>query len=158
MAEWGVTQKDCLHVMIALQHNSLSVATDVPWGRDVFDVIVLITDPEASKQVRFEFIADMVAQTNVDWVDTVGYSAELLHDMIDGASVAIGREAWVGGGSPMTAWHDHITDWSEMLAFVRLGGQGGSDNKLIVVLGNNEAYEYFRKHINDDTGLAGIPT
>jgi hypothetical protein len=36
----------------------------------------------------------------------------------------------------MTAWHEDLTDSDSMIAYIRSGGQGGTDNQLIIVIGS----------------------
>jgi len=81
-------------------------------------------------------IAEDLVRLPTDWIDIMGTGSEWLHDVIDRAAVAIGRQDRVGDGIPMTAWHDDLRDMAAMIDFLRLGGLGGTDHKLVVVVGD----------------------
>jgi len=80
-------------------------------------------------------IAESLVKLPVDWIETMGARCEYLHDLLDEASVSIGRQRRVGDGNPMTAWHDQLSDTSEMVSYIRMGGQGAAERKVVVVVG-----------------------
>jgi hypothetical protein len=80
-------------------------------------------------------IAEGLVKLPVDGVETFGPRCEFLHDLIDEAAVSIGRQKKVGDGNPMTAWHKQFSDVNEIISYVRTGGQGASERKVVVVVG-----------------------
>jgi hypothetical protein len=108
----------------------------LPWGLDPFDCVVFLCEklPDSAS------IAAELAGTAADWIQVAGVGAEALHDAIDRASVAIGRQRAVGDGSPMTSWHEEDTTPAQM-AQVALLCFGGEDRVAIVVVGNAQAFE-----------------
>jgi hypothetical protein len=94
-----------------------------------------------------ERLADQVSigllKLHTDWIETMGRGSESLHDRIDEKSVALGAQAQVGGGRPMTAWHEEFDDLDVMAEYVRLGGQGASRYKLVFVIGPEHSAAYF---------------
>lgn len=112
----------------------LASLDDLPWGNEEFDAFVVVLDPSALGESGAVF-RTLVA-LNVDWVETLGPGAETLHDQIDAASVAIGRQTAVGDGSPMTAWHEDLIEMDQVVEYVRGGGHGASERKLVLVVGD----------------------
>jgi hypothetical protein len=80
-------------------------------------------------------IAAEIVKLPVDWVEIFGSRCEYLHDRIDVASVSIGRQEKVGDGSPMTAWHNHLSEIEDIVSYIRTGGQGSAGTKIVVVIG-----------------------
>jgi hypothetical protein len=58
-----------------------------------------------------------------------------LHDAIDRASVAAGRQRAVGDGSPMTSWHEEEQSAEEMAEVAALCF-GGHERVLVLVVGD----------------------
>ncbi len=108
---------------------------ELPWGSEECDAFVAILDPQLlTGQLATDLSLRIVGLT-VDWVETMGEKAESLHDSIDNASVLIGRQKRVGDGIPMTAWHQDLSHVDQMRDYLVLGGHGGTENKLVVVIG-----------------------
>ena len=107
----------------------------LPWGSDPFDCVVFLYEnlPHNAD------LATKLAGTAADWIQIAGADAEALHDAIDRASVAIGRQRAVGDGSPMTSWHEEDTTPVQM-AKVALLNFGSKDHVLILVVGNEQAW------------------
>jgi len=105
----------------------------LPW--EVFDCVVLNCQGVLSR-VDVEILAKEVTQAETDWVQTVGPQAEILHDAIDAMSVRIGRQVAVGDGNPMTSWHERVATPDQMIRMVLGGTFGGSDNVVVIVLGD----------------------
>lgn len=104
----------------------------LPWGDARFDCAVLLCDPDRAKRQIVALGAELV-RANLDWVQVAGIGSEAAHDAIDAASIACGRQAAVGDGSPMTSWHDEARSIRHMADEVFLCGQ---DWVLILVIGN----------------------
>lgn len=82
-------------------------------------------------------LIELLAARTTDWIEVFGFNAETIHDAIDVASVRSMRQDAIGDGDPMTAWHDEITDDSDIASYVLTGGYGYCENKLLVVVGTN---------------------
>src|SRR5262249_47728733 len=67
----------------------------LPWGDQPFDCVVFLCDPGRAVTMREELSREL-ARANLDWVQVCGKGAEGLHDAIDRASVAVGRQRAVG--------------------------------------------------------------
>ena len=107
----------------------------LPWGGEPFDCIVFLCDPDRARAVARTLSADL-ARSRVDWVQVAGREAEALHDAIDHASVAAGRQRAVGDGSPMTSWHEEAESVGAM-AEVSCLGFGFQDHVLVLVVGQD---------------------
>ena len=105
----------------------------LPWGDEPFDVFLVALGDAETDEVARRAIAELVKLNN-DWIETFGVAAERLHDEIDEASVAHGRQTTVGDGRPMTAWHDDLTSDSAVIDYIRRGGHGSCDYKLVAIL------------------------
>ena len=116
-----------------------------PWKDALFDCFVLVpseklTDEECRK-LAFE-----IADTNTDWVHTLGESSEKLHDAIDLMAIEIGRQVMVGEGIPMTSWHEELTSLPDMATFVSEGGLGHNcDYQLVILVGTEQEYLKFKE-------------
>jgi hypothetical protein len=125
-AEYIRTGDACLYVC----PFRVEYLRSLPWRAELFDAFVIsLEDEDASERTR-DAIAELVRLNN-DWVETFGIAAERLHDDIDEASVAVGRQRAVGDGSPMTAWHDDLTSLERIVDYIRRGGHGSCDYKLV---------------------------
>lgn len=107
----------------------------LPWRDDECDAFVAILDAEFLTEQMARDVSRQIVSLRLDWVETMGKRAEFLHDSIDNASVSAGRQGKAGDGDPMTAWHEGLADIRGMVDYLKLGGLGASDNKLVVVLG-----------------------
>jgi hypothetical protein len=105
----------------------------LPWGDQPFDCVVFLCDPGQAKTVREE-LSHELARANVDWVQVAGSGAEELHDAIDRAGVAVGRQRAVGDGSPMTSWHEEALTPEDMAEVAALCF-GGEEQVLVLVVG-----------------------
>lgn len=104
------------------------------WQSEPFDCFILDlgarTESKAIRAVALE-----IAANETGWVETFGPSAEAYHDAVDLASVEFGRQARVGDGVPMTAWHEELDSVDAILEYVRLGGHGSCWRKIILLVG-----------------------
>ena len=107
------------------------------WGDSEFDVFVAILDSIPQMEQMRETLEKLVALNN-DWIETLGPESEALHDHIDQASVNVGRQAAVGDGFPMTAWHKRLVRSDEMADYITCGGLGASYYKLVLVIGSKK--------------------
>ncbi len=113
---------------------------ELPWGKEEFDVSILIFDQSIALSNSVKKLVEELVRRNSDWFETLGVGAERLHDEIDKAGVRAGRQKAVGDGSPMTAWFEEVTDPKQMAEHSFLGG---SDNRVIVVLGTSKDFNRF---------------
>jgi hypothetical protein len=127
---------------IAFANAEVTAREVLPWGGERCDVLVAIVDQSKFSKEVADRIATELVQMNIDWADTMGAGAELLHDFIDECSVAAGLQLMVGDGIPMTAWHEEM-GVAEMAEFVARGGMGGYERKLVVVVGADEVVARF---------------
>jgi hypothetical protein len=109
--------------------------TELPWGSETFDCVVFLLDADVS-HLLVGALSSELAQSRVDWVQVAGRGAEELHDAIDRASVAAGRQMAAGDGSPMTSWHEEAESLGAMteIAWVCFGDQ---DWVLVLVVGQD---------------------
>jgi hypothetical protein len=110
----------------------------LPWREDPCDAFVVIRNPDLLTQRVIEQISAELTLMRTEWIETLGPKAELLHDCIDAASVSIGRQTKVGDGDPMTSWHKDLLNLSDVGDYLKLGGLGASNFKIIIVLGSDE--------------------
>jgi len=108
----------------------------LPWGDEPFDCVIFLCDTGQAEAVR-EDLSREIARANVDWVQVAGIGSEELHDAVDRASVAVGRQKAVGDGSPMTSWHDEASS-IEQMAKVAASCFGGEDRVLVLVVGREQ--------------------
>jgi hypothetical protein len=113
-----------------------------PWGDRRFDIFVAVLDPIVRIEQMRPVLERLVALNN-DWIETLGPEAEALHDEIDQASVAVGRQNAIGDGSPMTAWHEESMGHDEMIEYISGGGHGGSEYKLVLLVGSQDSCTRF---------------
>ena len=118
-----------------------SALGNFPWGDATFDCVLVSANHQRTKQLGKEF-ANQVVRCNTDWVQTTGPDAELIHDLVDEASVRAGRQHKVGGGSPMTSWHTEATTLEE-IAEVAANCLGSSDFVLCVAVGETTSTNRF---------------
>jgi hypothetical protein len=123
----------------------------LPWLLEEFDAIVLVTDETILTPELAQTIADRLVNLNNDWIEVLGKKSEFLHDLIDEASVAAGRQGYVGEGLPMTGWDDEATPTS-MLATVERGGHGGNNYKLIVIVADDLGFREWLDRIKSRFG------
>ena len=124
----------------------------LPWLDSECDAFVaILTDGLLTDEVA-KAVSTRLVELPTDWIETMGSRAEFLHDRIDNASVAAGRQARVGEGNPMTAWHEDLSDMNAMIEYVRLGGLGASNNKLVVVIGPEAASSQFADGLRRRSG------
>jgi hypothetical protein len=122
-----------------ISHLKVPSPEKLPWRKRECDAFVAILAPELlTDELAVEVSASLV-RLCTDWVETMGGRSEYLHDMVDIASVEAAMQAHVGDGNPMTAWHDDMRDVQAMSEYLRSGGLGATDNKLVVVVGSEEA-------------------
>ena len=107
----------------------------LPWSRQECDAFVIVLDEESLSNDLAAEICGRLVQLPVDWIETMGARCEYLHDRIDEASVTMGRQAKVGDGNPMTAWHEWLSDTDDMISYIRSGGHGSAERKIVVVVG-----------------------
>jgi hypothetical protein len=121
----GKNDTDTSYFVVKYELGCLSV---LPWKDELFDCLIFKSDTnDLMKQAIDELLAK-----NCDWLHTTGTDSEYWHDYIDQRSMDIGRQAAVGDGNPMTAWHEEMTTpekWETSINF------GGSDFFLIVLVG-----------------------
>lgn len=83
-----------------------------------------------------------IASQKSDWIEIFGYNAEKIHDAIDAASVACGRQPSAGFGVPMTSWNDYECD-EDVIEYLQTGGHGASSTKLLIFLGTDDEEKKF---------------
>jgi hypothetical protein len=105
----------------------------LPWDAEPFDCTVCLNDAPMSHG-ELNRLSLALAATNTDWIQITGTNSQLLHDAVDEASVAIGRQAAFGDGEPMTSWHDDATTPDEIAELATLC-LGGNDQALVLVVG-----------------------
>ncbi len=115
----------------ALYHAGCLAA--LPWGDEAFDCVVFLRGSTQTPAARTELSREL-ARANVDWVQVAGDGAEELHDAIDRASVFVGRQQFVGNGSPMTSWHEEAQSAEDMAEVAALCF-GGQNHVLVLVVG-----------------------
>jgi hypothetical protein len=71
----------------------------------------------------------------------------MLHDALDAASVSVGRQTHVGDGNPMTGWHTNVATPNEIIEYLKLGGLGSSEFKIVVVLGSDQDVSLVVNHL-----------
>ncbi len=111
---------------------------DLPWGREEFDCLVWLGDVLTDE--RLAEVARAVAELNNDWIDVAGHRSQELHDEIDQAAVALGRQRAVGDGCPMTAWHTEVQS-IPALAQLACSHCGNNDNLLVIVVAAERVLE-----------------
>lgn len=92
-----------------------------------------------------------VASRKSDWIEVFGYHAEAIHDAIDNASVESRRQASVGFGVPMTSWNDFAST-EDVVSYLRTGGHGVSDTKLLIFIGTDNEERDFWNMIDRNDG------
>lgn len=107
-------------------------------ANNAFDCLVFNTELRLPL-VEIDRVAFRLAKSVSDWVEVFGHDAERLHDAIDNAAVAMGRQSRVGDRDPMTSWQDDLMTEREFAAYAWSGGQGTSEYKLILVIGSTDA-------------------
>src|SRR5438270_6234966 len=68
-----------------------------PWGEEMCDCFIVLGNRAVEPEIA-RCLAHDIASLNNDWVDVYGTHSEAIHDMVDEASVAIGRQKAVGDG------------------------------------------------------------
>src|SRR6266403_1174380 len=81
------------HYFAALYHPGC--LRTLPGGEEPFDCVVFLCDFNRGKSVCKKLSRELV-EANVDWIQIAGRGAEKLHDEIDAASVAMGRQTAIG--------------------------------------------------------------
>jgi hypothetical protein len=125
-----IGQDDADTTYFAVKYE-LGCLSGMPWGDEKFDCLIFKHDNDDLMRQAI----DELLTKNCDWVHTAGKDSEYWHDYIDQRSVDLGRQADVGDGNPMTAWHEEMTNpekWESTINF------GGSDYFLIVLVGFTE--------------------
>lgn len=109
-----------------------------------FDCFI-VNQCESTDNTSFRVFSRALCAGELQWAEVLGVEAERLHDAIDEASVAIGRQLKVGDGSPMTTWKTFSrigpSERSAIAEYIATGGQGETDVKLIVVFGDIELFD-----------------
>jgi hypothetical protein len=126
-----------------LSRNIVPLSDRLPWRDEECDAVVAILEPEFLTDTLADELASSLVALNTDWVETLGKNAESLHDLIDRRSVVLGRQNEVGEGNPMTGWHEELGTSEEMADFIRLGGLGLTENKLVIVVGSERGAARF---------------
>ena len=111
------------------------VTDELPWEGEECDAFVVVLDGKLLSDCLAAEIAEGLVQLPIDWIETMGARCEYLHDVIDQASVSMGRQERAGDGNPMTAWYEQFSDSNEMTSYIRSGGQGAAARKIVVVVG-----------------------
>jgi len=122
-----------LGVDVYAVHYRPGCLRDPPWGKEMCDCFIVLGDREVDPEIA-RCLALEIASLNNDWVEVYGTHSEKLHDMIDEASVAIGRQEAVGDGSPMTAWHTEMVRLEEIAPFI----PGAQPVTLVVLVGQDD--------------------
>ena len=130
------------HILIAAGPTTYLVSdqevprrNQLPWRGEECDAFVAILDAGRLTDQLAEKVSFGLLGLRIDWVETMGRRSEFLHDCVDKASMAVGRQIEIGDGRPMTAWHEGLADIEPMIEYIRLGGQGASEYKLVLVIG-----------------------
>ncbi len=118
--------------------------TGQPWGDEEIDCAVINLLGPALPPSLAQSVAIEVCRASTDYVGTTGLRAEWFHDLVDTASVEIGRQVAVGCGSPMTTWHEDAETMNEV-AFVMFC-LGGSDHVVALLLCPQES---FAEHVDE---------
>jgi len=105
-----------------------------PWCGHVVDCLIVNFQSGIQNEAIRDVAREVVCASN-DWVETFGDDCEMLHDEIDRQAVIIGRQAAVGDGYPMTAWHTDLKLIDDVADHISSGGFGGCDIKVVLVLG-----------------------
>ena len=119
----------------------------LPWGDQMFDCVLVSIDSDAARRLANSF-SDAIVRRAVDYVQTTGVHAELLHDFVDEASVDAGVQHAVGDGHPMTTWHEDALSLDEMCEVAALCF-GGADQVLCVVVGTEHDQQAFVDRLRD---------
>ena len=117
--------------------------TDILALEGTFDCFVLSKSPGLSAP-EIQALARTLATGGGQWIEVFGCYAERIHDAIDECAVAIGRQPSAGRGNPMTTWNDEPDDDDEIGSYIWTGGQGSSDRKVVLVIGDKDAEERVR--------------
>ena len=115
---------------------SSSAVQDVESFEHGFDCFIVNRYGEAT--ALEECLGRQIASRVETWVEVLGTNAEAIHDNIDSASVHIGRQAQVGDGEPMTAWHDDIFTDRDIAHYIMTGGLGAARSRLVVINGSED--------------------
>jgi hypothetical protein len=115
----------------------------LPWRDASFDLFLALF---ACTPSSYPDIAARAAKYNVDWVQIAGRDAELVHDLVDQASVNQGRQKQIGEGKPMTSWHEEAIT-PEQMAEVACSCFGTADRVLCVVIGSEADERSFAGHL-----------
>ena len=121
----------------------VSCTSDTPWPIDFlgkereFDCFVVNTRDWLSED-HIRILATKLARSSCSWVEVFGFGAEHIHDAIDSEAVNNGRQSKVGEGDPMTSWNDERIEENELALYMLTGGQGYSQWKLILVIGEKD--------------------
>lgn len=121
-------------IVIYLAHYQPGILATPPWGDRRCDCFIILGEQPVEAPVAHR-LAHEVASLNNDWVYVYGTESERIHDLIDEASVRIGRQKQVGDGIPMTAWHTEILDLNEIATFI----PGAQPVSLVLLV--NHTYE-----------------
>jgi len=124
-------------------HGAVPALELLPWGPELCDAFVAVLDVDLLSDDIAQKTAEDLVRVTVDWVETMGPKCEFLHDLVDHAAVSAGKQAAVGDGHPMTAWHNDFSDAEKMASWVCLGGHGLSLNRLVIVFGPDSAVLQF---------------
>jgi len=120
---------------------------DLPWGDAEFDCVLVSGDHDRARGLADSF-SDEIVKHSVDYVQTTGPYAELIHDFVDEAAVVRGLQHAVGDGSPMTTWHEDARSL-EKIVDVAKSCFGGADQVLCMVVGSAADHEQFTTILRD---------
>jgi len=133
LVEIGKDSLDRQYTAVRYQPGCIA---DLPWGTAMFDCAVLLIERNYDKIAE---LCREVAQANTDWIAVAGQTSEEVHDLIDQASVTVGRQKAVGDGSPMTSWHEEALTVDQM-AEIAAGLLGGQQFVLVVIVGSEPEF------------------
>ena len=136
--------------------------SNAPWPVELlsqerkYDCFVINMRNSLSEE-QIGFVVTKLARSPCLWIETFGFDAERIHDAIDDEAVAIGRQSKVGDGNPMTSWNDESMTENEFASYALTGGQGDSEWKLILIIGEEDAERRISAAI-ESKALHSLPT
>jgi hypothetical protein len=125
----------------------------LPWGSEQFDCILVWIDHGDARGFADSFSTEIV-KCSVDYVQTTGVHAELIHDYIDEAAVLAGIQGAVGDGFPMTTWHEDALTLDEIAEVAGICF-GGADYVLCLVVGSPDDHNQFNNLLRKRLSAAG---
>lgn len=117
----------------------------LPWGDERFDCVLVSADSDEARRLAVSF-SEVIVRHAVDYVQTTGVHAELLHDFVDEASVGDGVQNAVGDGHPMTTWHEDALSLDAMCEVAALCF-GSAVQVLCIVVGTGQDQRAFAERL-----------